>query len=342
MVWGSVDFYKRLIRFALFFVLPGSMLALVAMLALYFVQVGSLSLRITRLDDRLAAYESARVTAAPTPGADPTSGAPSSSPTSAAAPAVPPDDETSLPEDARDLPSPTPPSGTLAVPTPLVLYPDLLQPLPTFAAAPGKVAYLTFDDGPSARTLEILDILDRYNLHAAFFVLNHAGSTYDGYLREIVRRGSVVGMHSASHDYAKVYASVGGFLQEFDANYRYILGTTGIAPRIYRFPGGSNTGHAAATGAAIRAEMNARGFFYYDWNCASGDGNSANQDPLVLAQNVLASAKGKSRVIVLFHDSSNRVGTVKALPMAIEGLYAQGFRIDLLTAEVLPVAFAPG
>jgi peptidoglycan-N-acetylglucosamine deacetylase len=337
VVWGSVEFYKRLIRFALFYVLPGSMLALVVLLVLYFVQVGSLSVRIAQLDGRLAAYENVRATQTATPS--PTAAAPSATPTSAVAPTIPPDDDASLPSDARDLPSPTPPAGTPAGPTPLALYPDLVQPVPTFAATIGKVAYLTFDDGPSARTLEILDILDRYNIHAAFFVLNHASAAYDGYLREIVRRGSVVGMHSATHDYAKVYASVESFLKEFDANYRYILGTTGIAPRIYRFPGGSNTGHAAATGAAIRAEMNARGFFYYDWNCASGDGNSANQDPLVLAQNVLATAKGKNRVIVLFHDSANRVGTVESLPMAIEGLYAQGFRIDLLTAEVLPVAF---
>lgn len=318
--WGSVDFFKRLIRFALFYLLPGLFVALVGMVVLYIVQASALGARVHALEARIATLESqasapaATSTPAPVSTLAPT---PTRSPGAAASPAA-----TSAPSAA-----------------PLTFLPAFRQdPVPTSPPAE-KVAYLTFDDGPSARTLEVLDILDRYGLHAAFFVLNHSDAASAGILRETVRRGNVVGMHSATHAYERIYASVESFVSDLDSNYDYILRTTGVAPRMFRFAGGSNSVHAKSNGPAIRREMALRGFAYYDWNCACGDGNAANDDPAVLVANVLATAKGKDRVIVLCHDSYNRAATVAALPSIIEGLEAQGFRFGLLTPDVPPIQF---
>jgi peptidoglycan/xylan/chitin deacetylase (PgdA/CDA1 family) len=367
--WGSVAFFKKLIRFALFVVLPTSLVALLAMIVLYIVQVSNLNGRIHDLETRIGQLEAQASAKTVThdrlvlerirtlqanakqellfslDGLRPI--------------VLLPDETDVTPDETIDLPSPTPsptagpsatpgpdttpPLGTDASPTPIggafALFPDFHQTYPTFAAPLAKVAYLTFDDGPSDRTLEILDILDRYKVKAAFFVLDHSNIRYADIMREVVRRGNAIGMHGASHNYTTIYASVDSFLRDFESNYRYILSETGVAPAYYRFPGGSSTSFAAAQGAAIRTEMARRGFAFYDWNSSSGDGNSANQDPAVLAANVLSTAKGKSRVIVLAHDTADRRATVAALPTIIEGLQAQGFRIELLTPDVRPIAF---
>ena len=367
--WGSVAFFKRLIRFALFVLLPAALVALLAMIVLYIVQVGSLNDRIHDLESRIGQLEAQaaaktithdRLVLERTRTLQANAKQDLLFSLDGKIPEVVPADEIhDAPDDTIDLPSPTPSPtagptvtpdpdasptpGTNASPTPngeaFTLFPEFSQTYPTFSVPLVKVAYLTFDDGPSDRTLEILDILDRYQVKAAFFVIDHSNIKYADIMREVVRRGNAIGMHSATHNYTTIYASVDGFLRDFDSNYHYILSVTGVAPTFFRFPGGSNTSFASAQGSAIRAEMARRGFAYYDWNSSSGDGNSANQDPDVLAANVLATAKGKSRVIVLSHDTADRRATVAALPTIIEGLLAQGFRIELLTPDVRPIAF---
>ncbi len=356
VAWGSVEFFKRLIRFALFVVLPTALVALIAMTVLYVVQVTGMARRIADLEQRVRTYEASQYTSptgrlvlqrtralqanakltlllATGPDEDvdpPGDDAPDASPTPVDLPTPTP------------TPSPTPVPTDVPTPTPdadLTLLPDFRQTYPTFVATEGKVAYLTFDDGPSARTLEILDILDRYDVKACFFVINHTDPKYAEIMREVLRRGNAIGMHTATHNYTKIYASVEAYVKDLASNYQYILKATGVAPTVYRFAGGSTNSAANLFGARIRAEMARRGFRYYDWNSSSGDGNAANVDPVLLAKNVLSTARGKTRVVVLSHDSYNRTGTVAALPAIIEGLRAQGFRIELLTVNVRPVTF---
>lgn len=97
--------------------------------------------------------------------------------------------------------------------------------------------YLTFDDGPSKYTEEILDILDDYDVKATFFVLGKETEYSVKMLQEIARRGHTIGMHSYSHKYADVYRSVEDFSADFYRIYSYILENTGIQSTCYRFPG---------------------------------------------------------------------------------------------------------
>lgn len=61
-----------------------------------------------------------------------------------------------------------------------------------------KTVYLTFDDGPSARTGEILDILDRYGIKATFFVVGARNDNDEDrvMMRRIMEAGHTLGMHS--------------------------------------------------------------------------------------------------------------------------------------------------
>lgn len=107
-------------------------------------------------------------------------------------------------------------------------------------AASGKAVYLTFDDGPSRNTEQILEILAEYGVHATFFVVGKTDKHSLEMYRRIVEEGHTLGMHSYSHSYEKLYASLKSFREDFE-NLRGLLEeTTGVTPLYYRFPGGSS------------------------------------------------------------------------------------------------------
>ena len=79
-----------------------------------------------------------------------------------------------------------------------------------------KTVYLTFDDGPSNRTPEILKILDEYGIKATFFVIGKPDEQSQQWMRDIAAAGHTLGLHSYSHDYDKIYASVEAFLTDME------------------------------------------------------------------------------------------------------------------------------
>ena len=76
-----------------------------------------------------------------------------------------------------------------------------------------KVVYLTFDDGPSAHTDKILEILNKYNAKATFFVTGN-NQKHNDVLKRIVDQGSVVALHTYTHNYAEVYASEDAYFKD--------------------------------------------------------------------------------------------------------------------------------
>ena len=102
-----------------------------------------------------------------------------------------------------------------------------------------KRAYLTFDDGPSGNTGEILDILDANDVKATFFVVGRGDEYYDTY-RDIVGRGHTLALHSYTHDYDKIYASLDDFAEDIEELRNLLYDVTGVNCVYYRFPGGSS------------------------------------------------------------------------------------------------------
>lgn len=74
-----------------------------------------------------------------------------------------------------------------------------------------KIIYLTFDDGPGKYTQGLLDVLDKYNVKATFFVTN-THPDYQNMIAEEAKRGHTVAIHSASHKYNQIYTSEQAFL----------------------------------------------------------------------------------------------------------------------------------
>lgn len=222
------------------------------------------------------------------------------------------------------------------------LYPDFYAPQELSAdVRETNVLYLTFDDGPSDRTKEVLDILAEKNVKATFFVVGFEDEAKGAILQRIVAEGHTLGMHSYSHNYGKIYASVEDYLSDMYQIFTLIKETTGVTPTLFRFPGGSINGYNQAIYQEMISEMLRRGFVPFDWNISSEDAASNHLTPTdTLVNNVVNAAANVQRGVVLMHDSAAKTTTVQALAPMIDRLQAKGFTLKPLTPEVLPVLYS--
>lgn len=198
-----------------------------------------------------------------------------------------------------------------------------------------KVAYLTFDDGPSENTGKILDILDRYNVKATFFVIHH--SHMDSKYRAIVERGHTIALHSYTHSYRKIYASEDAYFDDLQKIHDFVQDVTGVDSNIIRFPGGSSNTisnrYCQGIMKDLKKDVLARGYVYHDWNVDSTDAAGNNRSPEVLLNNVKAGLT-KRKCNILMHDTGSlKKTTVDALPSIIEYVRSQGYEMEPLTED---------
>jgi len=220
-------------------------------------------------------------------------------------------------------------------------YPDFYAPQPIEATEVNdKTVYLTFDDGPSQRTYEILDILAAEEIKATFFVVGADDEFSKQAMRDIVRQGHTLAMHTYSHQYKKIYASVEAYLDDMYQIFALIKETTGITPTHFRFAGGSVNSYNLQIYQDLISEMLRRGFIPFDWNVSSGDASSTILPVNTITSNVVSGAVKTTRPVVLMHDSYYRTTTVRALPEIISTLKEQGYSFDRLTPQTKPVLFA--
>ena len=184
-----------------------------------------------------------------------------------------------------------------------------------------KKVYLTFDDGQSIYTKDILDVLKRYNVKATFFVTGMNSSQYSDYYQEILDDGHTLGIHTYSHVYNDVYKSLDSFVEDFNKMRDLIYEQTGEEITLYRFPGGSgNNVVSASVREEIFAWLEEEGIQYYDWNVSSGDAEKQVSSPQKIAQNCIEGVKNCNTAIVLLHDAGGKKSTIEALPLIIEGI----------------------
>ena len=202
---------------------------------------------------------------------------------------------------------------------------------------PGRRAYLTFDDGPTENTAVVLDALKAAGVKATFFV-NGRPEQADMYKR-IIREGHRIGNHTYSHDYNLVFQSVDSYLQDTE-KLDALLASLSIPPtKLYRFPGGAKNEIAARIGGPaltgkISAAMADRGYRFFEWNVAVGEGESRPESRAFaspdIATNILAQAKLKRTAVILLHDGPGHQATAAAVPAIIQGLKKLGFTFEQL------------
>ena len=195
-----------------------------------------------------------------------------------------------------------------------------------------KVIYLTFDDGPSVYTKELLNILKEYNVKATFFVTGNGNREY---IKKAYNEGHSIGIHTYSHVYKNVYASEETYFNDLEKVQKIIKEQTGEESRLVRFPGGSsNTVSRFNKGIMTRLskELERRGYKYFDWNVSSSDTVKSNSDDI--ANTVIRRLK-KGNNVVLQHDT--KYYSVKAVRKIIEYGLANGYtfaKLDVTSPTV--------
>lgn len=194
-----------------------------------------------------------------------------------------------------------------------------------------KVVYLTFDDGPSEHTQQILDTLDEYGIKATWFILGNTGRLDE--VSDIWDRGHQVGLHSNEHDYEYVYANTDNFVADINAIGQAVKARLGFMPTLIRYPGGSANGYNAGRSSEFTQAAANNGWHYFDWNVSIGDSTQPPAPVDALLANIQREAEGCNSCCVLMHDSDFKPTTPDALPQVIEYFIEQGYTFDILTAD---------
>lgn len=198
----------------------------------------------------------------------------------------------------------------------------------------GKNIYLTFDDGPSAYTGNLLDILKKYNVKVTFFVTNQGLTKgYDHFIKRAFEEGHTIGLHTDTHNYKNIYQSETAYFEDLYAIQKKVKDITGYESKIIRFPGGSsNTISKFNPGIMSRLskEVEQKGFRYFDWNLDSDDAGSARNSSKVSA-NVIKGLGNGNNYVVLQHDIKKY--SVEAVEAIIQYGLSHGYQFRNLTMD---------
>ena len=195
-------------------------------------------------------------------------------------------------------------------------------------ASTQKTCYLTFDDGPSDNTLKIIEVLNKYNIKATFFV---TGKSKTEYMKNIVDSGNAIALHTYSHDYSKIYSSESAYFEDLNQISDLVKTKTGVETKVMRFPGGSSNTIGHISMKTLCNSVESKGYSYFDWNCDSGDARSNHVSADKILQNIKNDVGSQKNLTVLMHDTSAKTTTVEALPSVIEFLKSKGYVFDVLT-----------
>ena len=238
---------------------------------------------------------------------------------------------------ATPTPVPTPTATPAPTPTPTPEAPKVEEP---DRSEGQKYVYLTFDDGPSKNTQDILKVLDDKGVKATFFVIGNNAADRPDDIRAIAEQGSIVAVHSMTHETDEIYVSAEAFLEDIAAcqdTLRGILGSDYQPEDLIRFPYGSTNRRCRD----YRDDVRAAGYRYFDWNALNGDAESGASkksaeelyDRFVETVDVQAN-RGRD-IIVLMHDTNSKKATVEMLPDAIDYLKDLGY--TFATLESVPM-----
>lgn len=260
---------------------------------------------------------------------------------------VPPAAEQDAPEVPMTQP-PVPPSADPRPSTPASQPEKQANPSPP--ATKEKIAYLTFDDGPSPVTLQVLDILKAHEAKATFFVVGRNIPGNEAILQRIVAEGHTLGGHTFSHDYKTVYRNQDSFFADLEKGNALIEQATGIKPTVFRYPGGSSNtvslkyqdpahyNKEQTVMKAIMAESKNKGYTFIDWNVTNGDGRSNTYTAEDALSQVKQQVREQKEIVVLMHDSGVKKATAASLEEVIQFLLEKGYRFEAIQADKPTVA----
>lgn len=209
---------------------------------------------------------------------------------------------------------------------------------------PEKWVCLTFDDGPSKTTPDVLAALNTAGVHGTFFVVaTDYNEKYLPLLTEAAAAGHQIALHSASHEYSDIYQSSDAYWEDIALLKERIAPYVDVESiRYLRFPGGSTNTVSRRYGGKglmkqLKAEVEQKGLQWVDWNVCAEDAVGGHPSADTIYRNMVRETGQQTNCIVLMHDSASTRTTAEALPDIIQWYTDNGYTF-LTVAEALPLS----
>lgn len=191
-----------------------------------------------------------------------------------------------------------------------------------------KIAYLTFDDGPSLNiTPQILNILNQYEIKATFFLLGRNVARYPELVKQEYDSKHYLANHGYSHSYDTIYSNPQMVLDEYTRTEQLIRDSIGIqeySSHLFRFPGGSGGKKYSTVKAQAKQLLSDNDILYIDWNSLTNDSVGKPTKESIM-NNLISTVGTKNSIVVLMHDASSKQLTADMLPQVLDYLIEQGY-----------------
>lgn len=201
-----------------------------------------------------------------------------------------------------------------------------------------KICYLTFDDGPSKHTPNVLKVLEQHDAVATFFVIKNK---YSHYMKDIINSGNAIGLHSFSHNYKAIYSSPQAYFDDLNKISSLVKSQTGIESKVVRLPGGSSNhiskDYCEGVVSQVTKKLIDDGYSYFDWNVDSGDASGNNVPVSKIVKNIKRDIYSQQNINVLMHDTDVKQTTIEALPQIISYIRSKGYKFETLTVDSAPI-----
>ncbi|MED1424150.1 polysaccharide deacetylase family protein [Bacillus altitudinis] len=196
-----------------------------------------------------------------------------------------------------------------------------------------KTVFLTFDDGPSATSNQLLNVLKAHQVKATFFMLGPQIQAHQAAVKRLYQEGHQLGLHGMTHDINRFYQNSESPANEMREAQLILASVTGVYTRLVRTPYGSVPNLTYDQ----KVRLNQNGFIYWDWTIDSLDWRYKNSQyvPEVLNQlQMFEKNKPWEPKVILMHDQPS---TTNYLDSLITQLKARGYTFAVINETMPPV-----
>jgi peptidoglycan/xylan/chitin deacetylase (PgdA/CDA1 family) len=190
--------------------------------------------------------------------------------------------------------------------------------------------WITIDDGPSPdHTTKVLDLLERFDARATFFVIGKRAEEYPHLITEILSRGHEIANHTYTHQSGMFWAAgPARIAAEIDLCAELLRCAPDRPARLFRAPAGLKN-------LFVHPELVRRGLALIGWTVRGLD--TVRLEPAPVAEKILREAKAGA--IILLHEG-HRVAkdpefNPRCLELTLSGLAERGYQCVIPQSEQL-------
>ena len=195
---------------------------------------------------------------------------------------------------------------------------------------PAKIIYLTFDDGPTEYTNELLELLAQHKMKATFFMLDAEMQRNPEVVKRMAKEGHAVGVHGVSHEKSIFYCGVFGPLKEMEQANQTLENIIGEKTYLARTPYGSSP---YLTKQQSQALVNQH-YIIWDWNVDSRDWSYRCPEKTFAHTTKMIKATQKEPKVILLHDIKS---VLKTMELLLRWMEENGYTSEAITPDLEPV-----